>query len=370
MLFNFVIAFAVGFSFAYGGHHHHGDAEFLHKSPAAIEDRETVKSCADGFKPHGKQCIKFVRTEPIAHCPSGFEPFVGRLNECVQYFQKEFECPKDTFQQNGLCIHTIAIEPMIECPDGFKLKDNHQCIRHLASPNRFFCPPETFKRDGVCIRRVAVQPEFHCEKGFAFTDDRRCKQVETFDCTPVSHHEDAVESSHKHHHHLRILGAKDKKHSTVTSKEGPTQEKQFVVQKTCKRVRVVSAHKVCPGDSTHHNKECFIDEEIPMQEQVSHKFIEDVVKARIICPEAHVRSAVHGHVQCLFREEVKPRRFCPHSTESIDNKCARFAPVLLVCPHGHILEENECLKKIIAAPIFQCVGKDCDQGHHHHKHHK
>lgn len=374
MLFNFVVAVAVAAGFATGGHHHakksaHGtEVLFQEKSASAVEESDAVQSCPHGFKMHGKQCIKFLTAEPVGHCPAGFKSFDG--SSCVAHVEKVFQCPKDSVQVNGACVRSIAIDAVVECPHGFKLASNgHECFRHLPNPKRFFCPPQTVKRGDVCIRRVVQQPEHECPIGYTKTEDKRCKVVETFDC---SSHGAAGQPSHKHHKHLlRQLGAK--KHSVV-SKEAPPVEKQHVVSQVCEKLRIVPARKVCPHGSVLNNKECSFDKEFPLVEKSMPK-IEEVVKARFVCPEGHLASARLGRntLQCVIKEDAPIRGFCPDHSEPHEGKCAIFSPTLFTCPESFAVKDgHECVKQVIAPATveynvrFKCQGKNCDSRHKSH----
>lgn len=259
----------------------------------------------------------------------------------------------------------------MQCPEGFTItSDGRQCSRAVALPNMFFCPPGAVQRGDVCIVKVPVAAELVCPPGFIRTGDKQCIFEETFDCTPQTHeHAD----SHKHHKKLRLLGEK-KKHTVVVSKEIAPIEKESVIQKTCKRVRTEGARLICPRGAHLRGKECFVEEEIPFHEKKG-GFREEVVKAMFVCPEGHAPSSI-GRFQCLVVEEAPVHGFCPHNTEDVGNRCAKFAHLLLRCPSGHKLEDGICVKTILASPIvefnvtFKCVGKDCDDQTASSKHHK
>lgn len=372
---------------AYAGHHHGGVHEdFVGKEiltssrPEAIDESERSKTCPHGFKKVGKQCAQTVTTKPTVHCPTGTVRSVDDEDVCAKFFDKVHQCPSEFVREKGICVRTRQTDALVQCPQHFTLtSDGHECSRAVALPKVLFCPPGTVQRGEGCVRKVPVAPEIVCPPGFTL-EDKQCRIVETFDCTPNRVHigkEEHVESSHHHHggHHLRLLGEHGgkKHHSTPVSfvggKEVAPTDEQFVVQKTCKRVRTEGARKVCPKGARLHGKECIAEEEVGFQEK-NGGMREEVVRAKYVCPEGHYPSASVGRFHCLIKEEVAVHGFCPDGSENVGDKCAKFRPLIFRCPSSYALDDGMCVKTVIAPPIvefsvtFKCTGKDCDHKSH------
>lgn len=341
------------------------------------------EACPAGSTVRGETCVIQHESAPVIECPEGFN-LVEK--ECIR--EEAFDCTPRSGIPNPMSLVGKELEP--ELPTSGELGATEIPIVEVPEPSSTLPPEElpptiTFSTTSL-VSPTPIPSTVTSSRGAGgevvsiasgqnhyFTNGKGARRrlqgighvSTTTSVSQIGHYPNnnrLVRTSTTSIYNPQATTVTHPQATTVTHPLR-TATVDYVVESTCKRMRVQPADKVCPNGALE-GKMCQ-SEQVVAPVIVPGGIVEELAAPYTTCPAGYSADLTNPDL-CTVEDEVTPTFYCPAGSVDEGERCAVRSPSRATCDAGFALEGDVCAETEFVQPLveftvtYACVGKECE----------